>query len=54
MGLNGPCFELIFLDDTVYEGWMGFQFTFVHKGVLVITQDCTKISEWYLQIGLID
>ena len=36
-GSNGPCFELIFLDDTVYESWMSFQFTFMHKVVLVIT-----------------
>ena len=33
---NGPCFELIFLVNMAYEGWMGFQFTFVHKGFLVI------------------
>ena len=24
MGLNGPHSELIFLDDTIYEGWMGY------------------------------
>ena len=54
MGPNGPYFELIFLDDTVYEGWMRFQFIFVHKGVLVIIQGYIGISEWYLQIGPID
>ena len=54
MGLNDPCFELIFLDGTVYEGWMGFQFTFVHKGVLVITQGCTTDSEQVLWTRLID
>ena len=54
MGLSGPHSELIFFDDTVYEGWMSFQFTFVHKGVLVITQCYTRISEWYVWIELID
>ena len=24
MGLNGPRSELIFLDSTIYEGWMGY------------------------------
>ena len=24
MGSSGAYFELIFLDDMVYEGWMGF------------------------------
>ena len=37
MDLSSPQSELIFLDGMVYEGWMGFQFTFVHMGVLVIT-----------------
>ena len=37
MGPNGPRSKLIFLDDMIYKGWMGFQFTFVHMGVLVIT-----------------
>ena len=45
MGLNGSHFKLIFIDDIVYEGWMGFQFTFMHKGILVIMQGCTGISE---------
>ena len=31
MGLNGPHFELVFLDGTVYEGWMSFQLNFEHK-----------------------
>ena len=48
MGVSGPRSELVFLYDKVYEGWMGFQFTFVHKGVLVIAHGCTKICEWYL------
>ena len=54
MGPNGPYFELIFLDGTVYEGWMGFQFTFIHKRVLVIMQGCIRISEWYVWTELID
>ena len=24
IGPNGPLFEVIFLDDTVYESWMSF------------------------------
>ena len=48
MGPNGPRSKLIFFDDMIYEGWMGFQFTFMYKGVLVIMQGCTRISEWYL------
>ena len=38
MGLNGPHSELIYHDDTVYEGLIGVMFIFVHKGILVITQ----------------
>ena len=53
MDPRGPCSELKFLDDTVYEGWMSFKSTFMHKGVLVM-QGCTRISEWYLWIELID
>ena len=45
MGSNGPHVELIFLDDLVYDSWMGLQFTFVQKGVLVMTQGCTMIIE---------
>ena len=48
MGPSDPCSKLIFLGGTVYKGWMGFQFTFMHKGILVITQGCIRISEWYL------
>ena len=44
---NGPCYKLIYLVGTNYEGWIGFRFTFVRKGVLVIMQGC-------LWIGLID
>ena len=41
MGPNDSRSELIFLDDTVYEGYISFQLTFMFKGVLVITQGCT-------------
>ena len=54
MGPNGPPSELVFLDDTVYKDWISFQFTFRHKDILVTTQDCIGICEWYLWIGLID
>ena len=36
MGPSDPCFELIYHNDMVYEGWIDFGFTLVHKGVLVI------------------
>ena len=45
MGPNGSRSELIFPVDMAYDGWMGFQSTFVHEGVLVITQGCIGISE---------
>ena len=28
-------FKHIYLDDTVYEGWIDFWFTYMHKDVLV-------------------
>ena len=28
-----------------YEGRVGSRFTFVHKGVWLITQGCTRVSE---------
>ena len=37
MGPRGPYSKLIFLDGMIYKGWKGFKFTFVHKGVFVIT-----------------
>ena len=37
MGPSGPRFELIYLVGIDYEDWIDFRFTFVHKGVLVIT-----------------
>ena len=45
MGPSGLRSKLIYHDDTIYEGWIGFRFTLMHKGVLVITQGCTKDSE---------
>ena len=42
MGPNNPRFELIYHDDTIYEEWIDSWFIFVYKGVLVITQGCTK------------
>ena len=36
MGSSGHHFELIYHDDTIYEGWIDSKFTFVHKRVLVI------------------
>ena len=54
MGPNGPCFELIYLVGMGYEGWIGFKFTFVHKGILIITQGCIGVSEQGLLIELID
>ena len=37
MGLNGPRFELIYYDNTVYKSLIAFKFTIVHKGILIIT-----------------
>ena len=37
-----------------YEGQISSRLTFVLKGVLVIMQGYTKVSEQGLQIGLID
>ena len=54
MGPNDPHFKLIYLVDMDYEGRIGSKFTFMHKGVLVIMQGCTRISEQGLWIRLID
>ena len=48
MGFNGPLHKLKYFFDMGYEGWIGYRFTFVHKGILVIMQGCTRISQWYL------
>ena len=45
MGPNGPRSKLIDIIDMDYEGQIGSRFTFVHKGILVIMQGCTKVSE---------
>ena len=54
MGPYGPYSELIYLVGTDYEDQIGSRFTFVHKGILVIMQDCTGVSEQGLWIELID
>ena len=36
-GFQWAPLELIYLDGTIYEGCIGSRFTFVQKGVLVIT-----------------
>ena len=45
MGPSGPHSKLIYYDGMVYEGWIGFYFICVHKGVLVIMQDYIRDSE---------
>ena len=37
MGPNGPRFELIYIVGMGYEGQIGSMFTFMPKGILVIT-----------------
>ena len=37
IGPSGPCYELIYLVGIGNEGRIGSRFTFVYKGVLVIT-----------------
>ena len=54
MGPSGLCFELIYHDDIVYEGWIGSKFILVHKGVLAIQQGCAKDNEQVLWFVLID
>ena len=54
MGPSGPHSKLIYLVGMNYEGWIGSRFNFVHKGILVTTQGCTRISEQGLWIWLID
>ena len=52
--LNGLRSELIYLVSMGYEGQIGFRFTFVHKGVLVIMQGCVGLIEQGIWIRLID
>ena len=54
MGPSGPRSELINLVGIGYKGRISSKFTFVYKRILVITEDCTRISEQGLWIGLID
>ena len=54
IGPSGSCFKLIYLVGMGYEGWIDSRFTFVHKSVFVIMQDCTGVREQSLWIGLID
>ena len=37
--------ELIYIVGMDYEGRIGSKFTFVHKGILVIVQGYTGVSE---------
>ena len=41
MSPNGPCYELIYHDVTVYEDCIGSKFILMHKDVLVIIKGCT-------------
>ena len=36
LGSNGPCSDLIYLVGKGFKDQIGFRFTFVYKGVLVI------------------
>ena len=42
---NGLRFELKYHDGMIYEGWIFSKFIVVHKGILVITQGCTRVYE---------
>ena len=54
MGPRSLCSELIYLINISYEGRIDFKFTFVHKGILIITQGCIRVSEQDLWIKLIN
>ena len=54
MGPSGFHSKLKYLVGIGYEGKIDHRFNFVHKGVLVIMQDCISLSEQGLWIGLID
>ena len=45
MGPNGSCSQLIYHDDTIYEGWIDFRFIPMHKGILVTMQGCIWDNE---------
>ena len=48
MSPNGSHSKFIYHDDIVYESWIDFRFIPMHKGVLVITQDCIDDNKQYL------
>ena len=50
MGPSGPRFKLVYHVDMVNKSWIDSRFPLVHKGVLAITQGCTKDSEQGLWI----
>ena len=54
MGPNGSHSDLIYLVGMGYESQIGSRYPFVHKGILVIMQDCTRVSKQSLWIELID
>ena len=45
MGPSGSHSELIYFVGMGYEGWISSKFTFVHKGILIIMQGYTMVSE---------
>ena len=45
MGPNGSYCKLKYLIGMGYEGKIASRFTFVHKGILVVTQNCARVSE---------
>ena len=45
IGSSGSHFELINLVGMGYEGQISSKFTFMHKGVFIITQGCIRVSE---------
>ena len=54
MGPSSPYFKLIYLVGMNYEVWIDSKFTFVHKGILLIMQGCSRVSEQSLWIRLND
>ena len=54
MGSNGHRSELIYLVGMGYEDWIDSRFTFVNKGVLVITHGCIGVNEQGLYIRIIN
>ena len=54
MGLIGSRSELIYLVGTDYEDQIGYRFTFVHKSILIVLQDCIRVSGQGIWIRLTD